>query len=364
MAGVVSRKKSWRIWWIVDKQRYFASLKNSEYSKKDAEKEAYRREIEGERLIKGNCSFAEYARDFVVRSGKTPITTEKFNKMIERYAGYTEKNKISSLYDALTESFINNYKNECKAEGIANATINRDICYLKQLVADAREQGLKIKCNLKIIKYEKENPKIPDMPTNTERQQILDWFRNNCPKFYIWIYFVMTRGWRMGEFIKMAVSDVNLENRTLTVRHTKTGVERLAKLTDEDCMVIHEHILFLKRTDQYKVDGLLIPPQKKEARDIGRNALLKWVRKACRELNISKHITNHSFRHWVVTAVLDQTANIENVKQLTGHEDTRTILEHYTHSTTEGITRGLKVTKLKVSPLSDRFVPKRVPKNG
>lgn len=64
----------------------------------------------------------------------------------------------------------------------------------------------------------------------------------------------------------------------------------------------------------------------------------------------------------MVTAVLDKTANIENVKQLTGHEDTRTILEHYTHSTTEGIARGLEITKLNVSPLSDKFVPKRVPK--
>jgi site-specific recombinase XerD len=86
------------------------------------------------------------------------------------------------------------------------------------------------------------------------------------------------------------------------------------------------------------------------------------VSKACKELNISKLITNHSFRHWVVTAVLDQTANIENVKQLTGHEDTRTILEHYTHSTTEGIAKGLEITKLKVNPLSDKFVPKRVPR--
>lgn len=362
MAGVVARRKSWRIWWIVDKQRYFASLKNSEYSKKDAEKEAYRREIEGERLIKGNCSFTEYAKEFIARSGKSPITTEKFSKMIERYEEYLKKTRINSLYDTLMDLAINNYKNECKTKGMSNATINRDICYLKQLVMDAREQGLKIKCNLKIIKYEKENPRIPDMPTRTERQQILDWFRDNCPKCYIWIYFVITRGWRMGEFIKMLVSDVNLENRTLTVRHTKTRVERLAKLTDEDCMILNEHILFLKRTEQYKPDGLLIPPQKKGAKDIGRNTLLKWVRKACKELNISKHLTNHSFRHWVVTTVLDQTANIENVKQLTGHEDTRTILEHYTHSTTEGVARGLEITKVNVSPLSDRFVPKRVPK--
>ena len=347
---------------MVDKQRYFASLKKSGYSKKDAEKEAYKREIEGERLINGNCSFTEYAKEFIARSGKSPTTIEKFSKMIERYGEYLKNANINSLYFALMDLAINNYKNECKAKGISNATINRDICYLKQLVMDAREQGLKIKCNLKIIKYDKENPRIPDMPTRAERQQILDWFRDNCPKLYVWIYFVITRGWRMGEFIKMSVSDINLENMTLTVRHTKTGVERLAKLTDDDCMVLNEHILFLKRTEQYKPDGLLIPPQKKEARDIGRNTLFRWVRKACKELNIRKHIINHSFRHWVVTAVLDQTANIENVKQLTGHEDTRTILEHYTHSTTEGIAKGLEITKLNVSTLSDRFVPKCVPK--
>ena len=362
MAGVVSRGKSWRIWWLVDKQRYFVSLKKSEYSKKDAEREAYRREIEGEKLIKGSCSFSEYAKEFIVRSSKSPITAEKFNKMIERYELYLRNSNIGSLYTALTDLAINSYKNECKSKGMSNATLNRDLCYLKQLIMDAREQWLKIKCNLKNIHYEKENPRIPDMPTGTERQQILDWFRVNQPKFYVWIYFVITRGWRMGEFIRMLIADVNLDNRTLTVRHTKTGRERLDKLTDDDCLVLNEHILFLKRTNQYNPEGLLLPPQKKGSRDIGRNTLLRSLKKACKELGINKRIVNHSFRHWVVTAVLDKTANIENVKQLTGHEDTRTILEHYTHSTTEGIAKGLEITRLKVSPLSDRFVPRRVPK--
>ena len=138
MAGVVSRRKSWRIWWIVDKQRYFASLKNSDYSKKDAEKEAYRREIEGERLIKGNCSFTEYAREFILRSGKSPITTEKFNEMIKRYEPYLKNAGINSFDTALMDLTINNFRNECKGKGMSSATINRDLCYLKQVVMDAR----------------------------------------------------------------------------------------------------------------------------------------------------------------------------------------------------------------------------------
>jgi site-specific recombinase XerD len=362
MAGVYERDKSFRIWWLVDKERYYASLKKSQYSKKEAEKEAYRREIEQERLIKGDCSFREYATEYLTRSSKSPTTTEKFNKMIERYEVYLKKSNTKSLADTFTDLTVNTYKNECKNKKLSNATINRDLCYLKQLVVDAREQGLKIKCNLKNIHYDKENPKIPDLPTREDRQRILDWFRTNCPKLYVWIYFVITRGWRQGEFIKMLVSDVNLDNRTLTVRHTKTGRERLEKLIGDDCIVLNEHILYLKRNNQYKPDGLLIPPQKRGARDIGHNTLLRWVKKACKELGIRKRITNHSFRHWVVTEILDKTSNIENVKNITGHEDTRTILEHYTHSTTEGIAKGLEITKLRVSPLSDNFVPKCVPK--
>ncbi len=362
MAGVYERKKSWRIWWLVDKQRYYASLKKANYSKKDAEKEAYKREIEEERIIRGNCSFAEYAKEYLVRSGKSAITTEKFSKMIERYQAYLSRSGGLSLFESLSDFAINSYKNEAKAAGLSNATLNRDLCYLKQLVMDAREQGLKIRCNLKNIHYEKENPKIPDLPTRQDRQRILDWFLKNKPKFYAWIYFVITRGWRMGEFIKMLVSDLSLEGKRLAVRHTKTGRQRLETLTDDDCKVLNEHILFLKRTRQYNQSGLLIPPSKKGARDIGRNTLLRYVKRACRELDIKGRITNHSFRHWVVTNILDGTANIENVKSITGHEDTRTILEHYDHNTLEGIARGLEITKLKVNPLPTNSVPKRVPK--
>lgn len=80
---------------------------------------------------------------------------------------------------------------------------------------------------------------------------------------------------------------------------------------------------------------------------VSRVSLEKFKR-ACKDMKTTKNITNHTFRHNVVTSILDRTANIEVVKAITGHKDTRTILEHYAHPRTEMVEKAIEITKIDI----------------
>ena len=87
--------------------------------------------------------------------------------------------------------------------------------------------------------------------------------------------------------------------------------------------------------------------------------MLLLLREACRELKIEKHLTLHSFRHRVVTELLDRGYNPENIKLITGHQDTDTIYKFYAHSNPGAVESAVKTIEDSIG-----IVPIRVPIKG
>lgn len=163
----------------------------------------------------------------------------------------------------------------------------------------------------------------------------------------------------------MRVNAIDIGGNKLYVRHTKTGEQRLANLNQEDCLVLNEHLVILKKKKLYQPNGLLFPS--KQGGLVGKNTVLRKIKRACKRLGIEKNITNHSFRHYVVTEILDHTANVEVVKAITGHKDTKTIFEHYTHAKSEMVNKALEITHIDtglVSKKNSQKVCQKVCQNG
>jgi integrase len=104
----------------------------------------------------------------------------------------------------------------------------------------------------------------------------------------------------------MKISDVDIQGSSLYIKNTKTKEQRLEKLTEQDCVILNEHLLLLKKMKRYNPTGFLFPS--KNGGLIGKNTILRKIKRACKELGITKNITNHLFRHYVVNTILDSTA--------------------------------------------------------
>lgn len=344
MAGVRDRKHYWQGWWWVDDKRVWGKFPKADFPRKrDALKEAMRREIDEEGSVHRNGTFKECAEDMLIKRSFSGATQEKFKNLIDTFGDFLSQQGYSPVLNAITETIIREYI-DYRLKDHRPSGVNCEITYLRQIFKLVFEKGF-IRCYpLEKIRYLKAEKEVKMIPTKEEVERILKWFWNNERFYHAWIYFEMTRGWRRDELRRMLVSDVDLAGEVLYVKHTKIKEQRRERLSREDCLVLNEHILLLKNKGLFKPDWPLFPSRNGKLKS--KDLLLLKIKKACQELGITKNITNHSFRHYVVTSILDKTSNIQVVKAITGHKDTSTILDHYAHTTQENVERGLEITRI------------------
>jgi|GEM_PF-3188992 integrase len=362
MAGVAREtNKSFRVWWIVDKKREYSSIPKIECpSKKEAERRAWVNEEKGVNLSPRGSSIVDIAFKFFDINYSTckDSTSETFSEMLNWFDCYVNEAGSNEIKD-FNDSLIRDYRGWAINKGRSPSSVNRDLSYLKQVGEYCMRKGIIKDFDRKNIKNLKIERKIVPMATGKETLSILSWFKKYATYYYAWMYFLVTRGWRRSEFRKMSISNIEILNQRLIIPYAKTGA-RPHHLTDKECIVLNEHILLLKRTKQYKPGGLLYPPLRKtKSGYISKNTLLLLLQKACEELKIEKHLTLHSFRHRVVTELLDKGYNPENIKLITGHQDTNTIYKFYAHSNPRAVESAIKTIEDSIG-----IVPIRVPKKG
>ncbi len=340
MAGVRQKGKSWQIWWMVDGKRTWATLAMADYpKKKEAFNEACRRESEGAVLFRKNTTFKDYALAYIIRNKVSPESSRKARNMLQRFSAFAPNCIMRDFTPDKANDYLSFYKDK-----FSSKTLRDDMEYIKTIVRDAIYKQVTKPFEFKEIKLPKVEKKLVVLPTQTERQNILDWVKVNRPLYYAWLYFVVTRGWRQGEFREMLVSDVDLENKIIYIRHTKTDEQRQASLTDQDCVVLNEHFIILKNLGKFSESGLFIPARRGKV--TSRNTLLRIVKEACKNLGITKNITNHSFRHWVVSEILSKGHGVESVKAMTEHRDSETIYRYYAHPMPRAIEGAIEATRV------------------
>jgi integrase len=342
MSGVVDRGNQWQVWWSDGEgKRHWTRLDKAKYSKREAKKEASKREVEG--IENKVHTFKELMDVYIATSDIADATRYKLNKFVQEFEAFLIAQGVGHDVSGIKEEVVNAYLRQ-KKQTHKPSTVNFDITYLRQTLKKGVALGW-IKSNpMAGYPYMKREGHIKELPTKEEVEHILRWFRSNELLFYPWVYFEITRGWRRDELRLMKVGDVDLSAALLYVRHTKTGVERKERLQEEDCLVLNEHFIHLKAAKLYKASGYLFPS--KTGGLICKNTLLRKVKQAAKAVGITKNITNHLFRHYVVTIILDNTANVAVVKAITGHRDDKTIMRHYAHATPENVKRGLEITRI------------------
>ena len=211
MAGVRDRGHYWQIWWWMDKKRFWDKLDKLNYpKKKDAYNEAVLREASRENAVRKSITFREFATNYITDRKPAPSTLETFTETINHFKDFLLGKTMFQVDEKTVKEYINQKK------GIrSNSAINRDIVYLKQIIRDALDKQIIRKFDFKGITTLPIEKKNPVLPTDKEREMILKWFKKNEQYFFAWMYFVITFGWRKGEFIKMVRPDIDLENRII-----------------------------------------------------------------------------------------------------------------------------------------------------
>lgn len=171
-------------------------------------------------------------------------------------------------------------------------------------------------------------------------------------------------GMRVSEMLRLRVKDLDFDRLQITVREAKGDKDRWTMLPKTLVDPLQEHMVGVRRAHEHAMSrgygGVEVPhalekkypgaatewgwqyvfPSARPSRDprsgkvrrhhVDRSTVAKAIRRAARQLQITKYFGPHTFRHSFATRLLERGYDIRTVQELLGHKRVETT-QIYTH---------------------------------
>jgi integrase len=215
--------------------------------------------------------------------------------------------------------------------GLKRRTIDRHLAVLTAIFNMALADDLLIKSPIAQI----------DRPTMTPpHRRALDISEQGAllraaPEHYEpFLYVALSTGCRISELFALRIGDVDLENRTLVIRHSKTETgKRVLTISETDAIKILRHITTTGRTPQMKDAPLFVTPSGDGLNysNFRRRVFIPTCKRARLE-----GLQVHDLRRTCATMLIKSGVPHKEVQARLGHRDIRTTMNMYAESTKEG----------------------------
>ncbi len=127
-------------------------------------------------------------------------------------------------------------------------------------------------------------------------------------------------GLRLGEFISLQVTDVNMETRKLTVRSETSKSKRVRYIPLHPTALLHLREYIKERnTNGYRTADLFVSWN--EDKGLSRAGLKHWVQRLIKLSGVKFHL--HRFRHCFATNLARNDTQLVKISKLMGHTDIR-----------------------------------------
>lgn len=260
---------------------------------------------------------------------------------------------------------LSKLENELKLRGFSEKTVNAYIfhnkrfldfikkepneisqddvkAYLATLISDKKQKPSSVSLALSSLKFAyktllrkdifsdikapKQEKKIPTVLTKDEIKRLLDAVENK--KHRLLIEFMYSSGLRVGECVSVKTDDLDLDDRTGTIRSGKGKKDRNIILSN----ILVEHL----RGYLAEREGNNPYIFNVKDRHIGVRQAQKIVNEAAKKAAIKKRVFCHALRSSFATHLLESGTDIRVIQELLGHSNLATT-ERYTKVSKEQI---------------------------
>lgn len=136
------------------------------------------------------------------------------------------------------------------------------------------------------------------------------------------VELLFATGIRVSELCQLQYKDIDLTNGTIKV-YGKGNKERIIQICSKEVIsVLKDYYAFFKPDSYFFINRL--------GHEISPQSVRLLVRRCTNTLNLSKHITPHTFRHTFATLLLEEDVDIKYIQNLLGHSSIVTT-QIYTH---------------------------------
>ena len=261
--------------------------------------------------------FKLYLRD-VKKSSENTI--DAYVRDIEQFSRYLSNQGVSSV-EEISESDISNYLDYILSDGKSTSTKTRIIasirCYFKFL---ASKKIVNVNCSLG-IKNPRIERKMPQVLTSNEVITLLSQPNSNDYKGMrdkAMLELLYATGMKVSELIELNLSDVNLQ---IGIVHIKSHMhERIVPIYQTAVKHLNEYIS-IARPALVNDDRETRLFTNYNGGPMSRQGFWKVIKYYSKKAGIKKEITPQTLRHSFATHLLENGAQLGDIKDMLGHLD-------------------------------------------
>jgi integrase len=266
----------------------------------------------------------------------------------------------SQRLDTLDNFALQRYRRTRRTEGASNATVNRELATVSQMLTVALGQRWidARPCRVPRI-MESRKPRV--LLSDAECEALLAAAADDCnPRLWIFVAFALSTAMRHGEIMAARFDQVDFENHRLVVPTAKSG-QRLQPLTPELVEALQ-----CEREMAEDATAWIFPKQPGNPAAGHSRGMTEPFRRAVIRAKLEPgKVTPHLLRHGGITRILQAGTDLRTAQAISGHK-TLAMLLHYSHTARpevdramESLRRPLNVTQTSPKPTGPPVVELR-----
>ena len=167
------------------------------------------------------------------------------------------------------------------------------------------------------------------LPIVLSQEEVIDLLRaTKNLKHRTILAIIYSGGLRIGELLRLKLSDIDIDRRHILVRQAKGRKDRYVVLA-ESVLPMLENYLSTYQPGKFLIEG-------QAGGQYSPESIRSFLKRACKSANINKHVTPHTLRHSYATHLLESGIDLRYIQELLGHQSPRTTMV-YTHVTRKSL---------------------------
>jgi integrase/recombinase XerC len=282
--------------------------------------------------------FLDYLR---YERNASPQTVQTYEESLRAFDSYLTFRDNGLSIDSVDTDLIRDWRESLMDKGNSASTINKNLSALRSFYRFALKRGLVKKDPAHAVTGPKKSKPLPQFLREGEMDRLLDGLEwdssfNNVRARTILILFYET-GLRRSELVGLDDKDVDYDAAQLKVTG-KRNKQRIVPFGAELAEQLKSYQA-VRREKFGETSGAMFLSDKGER--ISGEQVYLIVRKYLSMVTSLKKRSPHVLRHTFATAMLNNGAGLESIKNLLGHASVSTT-EIYTHTTFEQLKRIYK----------------------
>lgn len=279
----------------------------------------------------------EYLNFLIFEKKYTKNTYLSYQKDLLEFDTFLNENQFSFL--EIDHKIVRYFMTHLMKKNNTRRTIARKLSALRSYYRYLIKMNYFDSNPLDLIDKQRYKKSLPETITYDEVQELLSInissqsnlnYRN-----HLLILILYVSGLRVSELVGLKIPDVNLTNRTLFIKNSKGGIDRLALITQEACNSLEHYLTTIRST--------FLNEQTQKNHYVFLNAnggpltprgVEQIVKKMGFELKRPKSLYPHMLRHSLATHLLDAGVDLRSIQELLGHKNL-SATQIYTHVSTQ-----------------------------